>query len=366
MESETVLWAAIGSFSKFGPAKLGRLESHFGLSEHVLEAPASELVRAGIEPALAQEFAAWRHGLNPSKLADWLDREKIAVILHSSPGYPRLLRSIYQSPFLLYSKGTAVPEELALAVVGARRFSSYGRQAAEELVGGVAKHAAIVSGLALGIDALAHQAAIDAGGRTIAVLGSGLDKQSIYPSSNRYLADKIIATGGQLLSEFPLGTPPLKHHFPLRNRIISGLSRATLVIEAAIKSGSLITAYQALEQGRDVFAVPGSIYSPLSAGTNHLIKQGAAAVTSGEDIMAALDLGDLSQYIEKHAKTKTLPDLNPTEAAVLGVLSSEAKHIELIIAECGLPASQANGALTLLEIKGLAQNVGGMQYIKKF
>jgi DNA processing protein len=365
MESESVLWAAIGSFAKFGPARLTKLESHFGLGRHVLEAPASELVRAGIEPALAQEFAAWRHSLNLSKFTEELNRENITVILRSSPAYPELLGSIYQSPFLLYSKGSAVAKETALAVVGARKFSSYGRQAVEQLVGSVAKNIAIVSGLALGIDALAHQAAVDSGGRTIAVLGSGLDKQCIYPSSNRYLADKIIASGGQLLSEFAPGTQPLKHHFPMRNRIISGLSRATLVIEAAIKSGSLITAYQALEQGREVFAVPGSIYSPLSAGTNQLIKQGATAVTSGEDIVAALDLGDLSQYIEKHAKMKTVPDLDPVEASVFGVLSPEAKHIELIIAECGLPASQTNGALTLLEIKGLAQNVGGMQYIKK-
>jgi len=365
MATESVLWAAIGSFSKFGPVKLKRLQAYFKDGQKILVAPATEIIKAGIEPALAEEFTAWRQGLNLELFEEWLVREKIEIILQNNPSYPKLLNSLYQPPFLLYSKGLASTEELSLAVVGARKFSSYGRQVVEQLVGEVAKNMTIVSGLALGIDALAHQAAINNGGRTIAVLGSGLDKQSIYPSSNRYLAEKIVASGGQLLSEFPPGTPPLKHHFPLRNRIISGLSRATLVIEAAIKSGSLITAYQALEQGREVFAVPGSIYSPLSEGTNQLIKQGATAITCGEDIIAALDLGDLSQYIEKHAKTKTLPDLNPVEVAVLELLSREAKHIELIIAESKLSTSQISSTLTLLEIKGLAQNVGGMQYIKK-
>ncbi|NTW22880.1 DNA-protecting protein DprA [Candidatus Falkowbacteria bacterium] len=365
MASESVTWAAIGSFSKFGPARLSRLESHFKEPDRVLKASASELAHAGLDPALAQEFAAWRHGLDLTKFSDWLEREKIDVILRTDPGYPELLASIYQPPFLLYSKGAAVGKELALAVVGARKFSIYGRQAVEQLVGSIARNITVVSGLALGIDALAHQAALDAGGRTIAVLGSGLDRQSIYPSNNRYLAEKIIGTRGQLLSEFAPGTPPLKHHFPLRNRIISGISQATLVIEAALKSGSLITAYQALEQGREVFAVPGSIYSPLSAGTNQLIKQGATSITSSEDILSALDLTDLSQYIGKHAKTDASLSLDPTEAAIMSALSQEAKHIELIIAETGLTASQANGALTLLEIKGLARNIGGMQYIRK-
>lgn len=365
MASESVIWAAIGSFSKFGTARLSRLETHFQAATRILEAPANELANAGLEPTLAQEFAVWRYSLNLAKFQEQLEREKINIIMRADPEYPELLAATYQPPFLLYSRGFASGKESALAVVGARKFSVYGRQAVEQLVGQVARNITIVSGLALGIDALAHQASLEAGGRTVAVLGSGLDKQNIYPSNNRYLADKIIANGGQLLSEFAPGTPPLKHHFPLRNRIISGISRATLVIEAAIKSGSLITAYQALEQGREVFAVPGSIYSPLSAGTNQLIKQGATSITSADDIISALDLTDLSQYIEKHAKTKTPPSLEPTEAAIMSALGQEAKHIELIIAETGLSASQANGALTLLEIKGLARNVGGMQYIKK-
>jgi len=248
-----------------------------------------------------------------------------------------------------------------LAVVGARKFSSYGKQVAESLVFELAKAGlTIVSGLALGIDSLAHSAALSAGGRTISVLGSGLDRQSIYPSSNRYLVDKIIAADGLILSEFPLGTQPLKHNFPQRNRLISGLSVGTLVIEASEKSGSLITAKFALEQNREVLAVPGSIYNPSSAGTNWLIKQGAAVVTKTEDVLNALDLLAITNYTQK----ENLIPRSEAEGRILPFLCLEAIHIDQLIRQTGLTSAEISSELILMEMRGAVKNLGGMMYVR--
>jgi DNA processing protein len=247
-----------------------------------------------------------------------------------------------------------------LAVVGARKYSTYGAQVTEKLIRELAfNKLTIVSGMALGIDTLAHTAAINAGGKTIAVIGSGLDQQNIYPSQNRYLADKIQAHGGLILSEYPIGTMPLKHHFPQRNRIISGLSSATLVIEAAEKSGALITAFHALEQNREVFAVPGSIYSGTSEGTNRLISMGAKLVTSAKDIIETLNLADAASYIENK---KVIADTNE-EKLILDRLSYEAIHIDELKQLTKLDTSIINSTLTIMEMKGMVKNLGNMQYV---
>lgn len=365
-DASRLCWAGLASFPKFGPARLARLAHRFSSGEQALGASRAELEAARIEPGVIDEFLAWRPRLSLDALAATLEREQLSLLLLGDADYPARLAAVYQPPFLLYARGEVRQEEPAIAIVGARKFTSYGRQVALELAEELARGGlTIVSGLALGIDAIAHEAALEAGGRTIAVLGSGLDRGSLYPSQHRRLADRIVERGGLLLSEFPPGTPPLPHHFPQRNRIIAGLAVATLVIEAAPKSGSLITAQLALEQGREVLAVPGSIYSPLSAGTNQLIKQGATPVTGSGDVWDALDFKDLNQYIDRHAATASPAGLGADEQTVFELLSVEAQHIEQIIKLSGLAAASANAALSLLEIKGLARNVGGMQYIRK-
>jgi len=249
-----------------------------------------------------------------------------------------------------------------LAVVGSRKFSSYGKMAAEKIIGILSQNnLTITSGLALGIDAIAHLTALEAGGRTIAVLGSGLDKENIYPSANRYLADKIISSGGTIISEFPIGTPPLKHNFPQRNRLIAGISIGTLVIEADEKSGALITARYALEQNREVFAVPGSIFSNQSRGTNKLIKQGAIPITAAEDIIEALNLAQATGPIDK----KNIVPQTPEEEKIFLQLSHEPMHIDELMRLTKLDTSKINSTLTIMEMKGLVKNLGGMQYVIK-
>jgi len=216
----------------------------------------------------------------------------------------------------------------------------------------------IVSGLALGIDTLAHKACLEARGRTIAVIGSGLDRNSIYPSSNRRLFD-MIAENGAVISEYPIGTAAMPYHFPARNRIISGLSLGVLVIEATEKSGTSLTANHALSQNRQVFAIPGPIYSPSSVGPNNLIKIGAKLVCNIQDVLEELNLVSLTEQIE--AK-EIIPDTEE-EALILKLLSHEPLHIDKIVIETKLDTATVSSTLTLMEMKGKAKNLGGMQYV---
>ena len=315
----------------------------------------------GLEEKIAEEFIAARLKINPDELMEKIHRQDIKLITCEDKNYPKLLAQIYDPPPLLYYRGQLeLADEFALAVVGSRKYTSYGRQAIERLVKNLANNnLTIISGLALGIDALAHEAALAAQGRTIAVLGSGLDRENIYPSQNRYLADKIIASGGAILSEFPLGALPLKHHFPQRNRLISGLSLAVLIIEAGEKSGSLITASHALEQNREVFALPGSIFSPYSVGTNRLIKLGARLVTDANDIIEALNLTQVASFINNK---KIIPE-SVEEEKILKVLDFEPRHVNELIRLTKLDTSIINSTLVVMEMKGLVKNLGNMQYV---
>lgn len=352
---------ALGHFPKFGPARLKRIKAGFTSFEEAFLSTVGSLVQAGIEEKIAQEFVIWRTKINPDEIAEKMERENIQAVTPDDIQYPKLLKEIFDPPQLLYYKGNLSPaNEFCLAVVGSRKFSSYGKQVAQKLVNELAKNnLTIVSGLALGIDTLAHMTAIEASGDTVAILGSGLDKQNIYPAQNRYLADKIISSGGAVVSEFPLGTPPLKHNFPQRNRIISGVSLATLVIEAGEKSGSLITASHALEQNREVFAVPGSIFSPYSTGPNQLIKLGAKVIRSAEDIIETLNLSQVTAYIEN----KKIVSDSEEEKIILSALGYEPIHIDEIIRLTKLDTSIINSTLVIMEMKGLIRNLGGMQYV---
>lgn len=354
-------WLAVHSFGKFGAAKFRKLREHFPDLESVFKASANELMRAGIKENEAQEFTNARISIQPDAILEQVLKEQIEVVVVDDPFYPQLLKEIYDAPPVLYYKGSLLERnDLNLAVVGTRNHTSYGAMAVKKIVSEMVPQGfTIVSGLALGIDALAHDATLAAQGRTIGVLGSGIDRKSIYPSQNRYLADKIVANGGAIVSEYFPGTWPAKHHFPQRNRIISGLSLGVLVIEAGEKSGSLITAQYALDQNRDIFVIPGTIFSELSAGANSLIQKGAKLVTSGADILEALDLNYVNQYI---SKVKVQPE-NEIEAVIFNNLLSEPKHVDELVRLTNLSIGAINSALVMMEMRGLVKNLGGMKYM---
>lgn len=291
--------------------------------------------------------------------------EKISI---EDKKYPELLRKIKNPPKVLYYEGKIEPKEMCLAIVGTRRFSSYGKQTALEIAGDIADYGlTIVSGLAPGIDTFAHLAAVERKKRTIAVLGTGLDEKSIYPKENINLARKIVELGGCLISEYPPGTRGSKITFPQRNRIVSGLSLGVFVVEAKIRSGSLITAREALSQNRKVFALPGSIYSLNSQGTNSLIKKGAKLVETAEDILQELNLPAEALPCQQAGLPlkNYIGSLAPEEKLIIEALAEEALHIDKIIEKTKLSAADAAGALTVLEIKNRVRNLGGNIYALK-
>ncbi|MEI8360832.1 MAG: DNA-processing protein DprA [bacterium] len=268
--AQTKYILGLSSFAKFGQSRLSRLDDFFETAEEAYKAALPELMAAKIEEAIAHEFIKYRTNLDLNQLLEQLHQEEINIITKNEAEYPVLLKQIFNPPFILYYRGKFPLKEQSLAVVGTRKHSPYGVQLVNHLIPPlVSSGLTITSGLALGIDSLIHNATLEAGGRTIGVLGSGIDRSSIYPRHNQQLADKIINNGGAIISEYPPKTEPLKYHFPMRNRIISGLSFGTLVIEAALDSGSLITARTALEQNREVFAVPGNIFSNMSRAPMH-------------------------------------------------------------------------------------------------
>jgi len=282
--------------------------------------------------------------------------ENIKTINLEDKKYPQLLKEIKNSPKVLYYLGEIKSKENCFAIVGTRRYSSYGKQVALEVAGDLAEAGlTIVSGLAPGIDTFAHQAVIERGKRTIAVLGTGLDTKSIYPKSNLKLAKKILELEGALVSEYPSGTHGSEFTFPQRNRIISGISLGVLVVEAKEKSGALITANFGFSQKRKVFAVPGSIYSRNSRGCHHLIKRGVKLVENANDILEELNLP--TKKGGKELKGETLE-----ENLILKTLKEEALYIDKVIEKTKLPASVVTRNLAILEIKGKVRNLGANIY----
>lgn len=283
--------------------------------------------------------------------------EEIQKIDFGDKNYPELLKKIPDPPKVLYFRGELKKDEPCFGVVGTRRYSPYGKQATLDIVGDLAQAGVvIVSGLAPGIDTFAHIACLEKGGKTIAILGTGLDKKSIYPQSNLKLAEEIVKSGGCLLSELEPRIHGSKITFPKRNRIISGISQGVLVVEAKQKSGSLITANYAFGQNRKVFAVPGPIYSSNSKGSNWLIKRGAKLVDSADDILQELNLNAATR------SQKYNENLTPEEKLVIQVLSEESLYVDKIIEKTKLNANIAVSTLSLLEIKGKIRNLGGNVY----
>jgi DNA processing protein len=341
-----------------GPARLDRLIERCGSIEAAWRAQSAELIAAGLDAKTAAALVKAQRTLDLDAELERVERAGVRLISREDASYPMALAQIPAPPPLLYVRGQiSGVDDWSVAVVGTRSPTTYGREVTRRIVGELAAAGVtVVSGLAIGVDTIAHAAALETSGRTIAVLGSGLDQ--VYPERNRALAEQITANGA-LVSEFPLGTRPTPQLFPVRNRIISGFSLGTLVVEAGEKSGALITVGFALEQGRDVFAVPGPIFSPKSAGPNQLIRDGAGLVTRGQDILEALNLSAAAIQQEVQA---VLPD-DPTEAALMELVSYEAQHIDEIGRQSDMPITVVSSTLAILELKGLVRQAGPMQYV---
>ena len=352
-------WIAFASVDGIGPTKTLRLNERFGSLHLAWTQSAEALHQAGIDGPTARRFVQARQKLDLHAELARLDRAGVeAITWDDAERYPRLLRHIAYPPVVLYVRGELQPrDELAVSLVGTRLPSAYGRQVAQKLAGELAaKGVTIVSGLARGIDAEAHRAALAAGGRTLAVLGSGLDV--MYPREHAGLA-RDIARAGAVISEYPLGTKPDAVHFPARNRIVSGLSLGAIVVEAGDTSGALITARMAGEQGRDVFAVPGSIFSKQSFGVHRLIQDGAKLVAGVQDVLDELNLGMVAHQLEMPV---TPQPGDAGEVALLAALDGEPRHIDDIARVAGLPMAQVSSLLTLMELKGLVRQAGALTY----
>lgn len=353
-------WLALSVCNGIGPAKLQKLLDYFGTAQIAWEAPIEALKQSGIGPKMAGDFVIFRNKFDLAFYLKRLQKTEVWFITREEENYPKLLKQIKNPPPVLYGKGNkgCLDESLTrLAVVGTRKVTDYGRQVTEFLVTDlVASGCVIVSGLAMGVDAVAHQATLTANGKTIAVLGSGVDYCT--PQENTRLYDQILAQGGLILSETPLGQMPNKGSFPMRNRIIAGLSQGVLVTEGAEDSGSLITAKDAIAEGRKVFAVPGPITSSVSKGPIALIGNGAKMVTSAKDILEELGMKNRDWGVKK----KTIVGDTPEEQHIIDLLQNENLSFDEIVRRAGLDSSKVGTLLSLMELKGVVKNLENSQF----
>ncbi|TES91185.1 MAG: DNA-protecting protein DprA [Anaerolineales bacterium] len=355
---ERLFWVGLNLVKGIGAVRFQMLLDHFGDARTAWEASPAALGSSGLSKKIVKNMVKVRASVDLHTIEEQLEAQQITLLTWLDEGYPRRLKDINQPPPVVYVRGEVTPQdEWAVAVVGTRRITPYGRQVTEEVAAFLARNGVtVVSGLARGIDSTAHKAALNAGGRSIAVLGSGVDR--IYPDENRKLAEKMIERGA-LISDYPLGTPPEGTNFPPRNRLISGLCIAVVIVEAGHKSGALITADFAVNQGREVFAVPGNIFAPQSKGTNRLVRDGAHPLLSPEDLLAALDL----TMVTEHQSARTVLPADATEAALFEILGHEPMHVDEIGLLAKLPIAQVSSSLALMELKGMVRQVGGMQYV---
>jgi len=350
-------WIGFDQIRGIGSVRTKMLLDYFGDLSQAWKSDLASLRKAGLPEKVVNTFLKLRREIDLEKEWDLIQQLDISVVTFDHDSYPKLLQSIKHPPPVLYIKGSFVDEDYcSVAVVGTRRKTSYGKQVAIELSRFLASNGiTVVSGMARGIDTIAHQSALDAGGRTIAVFGSGLDV--IYPPENRDLSERI-RTHGVLVSEFYPGTQPEAVNFPPRNRIISGLSKAVVIVEADEKSGALITAKFAVEQSRDVFAVPGSIYAPRSRGTNRLISDGAAPLLNFNELLLALNM---EQFAEFRYVQNVLPK-NDLELLLLNTIRDEPLHIDDIKSITGLSTDKVSASLVMMELKGFVRKAGNMMY----
>lgn len=352
-------WVALSRIPGIGYGRLRLLRAHFGSLERVWAAQMSDLCAAGIDERVAAQLCHSRESLSPEDEIARLEQFGVAAYTLDDPRYPPMLAQAPDCPPVLYVRGSLpTPDRLLIAVVGTRRPTAYGRQATAEIVDGLVEAGVVtVSGLARGIDTMVHRNTLDRGGSTVAVLAGGLD--AVYPADNLSLARQILE-GGALVSEHPPGVKLRRENFLRRNRIMSGLSRGTLVIEAGEHSGALATARNALDQNRDVFALPGSVFSPESKGTNHLIQRGEAKL-----IMSAADLlceyGVASSGITRAQQTKLQADA--TQVRLLAAMGTSPIHCDDLARRLGVPSQDVSATLTLLELQGIVRDMGNMQYV---
>lgn len=357
MLKETKYLLALSNAPGLGPIRVKTLLHHFKNPIAVWNISKEDVYKVFGEK-LGRDFLKYKKNTDVEALVNKVEGGNVRLLTILDKDYPKLLKEIHDPPVVLYYRGEILPkDELSIAVVGSRKMTDYGQEVTKSLVRDLVKVSlTIVSGLAYGVDAISHQSALEEGGRTIAVLGSGLNR--IYPSSHQKLAEEIWSGHGAVLSEFLPDEGPRPENFPLRNRIISGLSLGVLVTEAASDSGSLITANCALEQGREVFAVPGPIYSRLSKGPSELIKQGAKLVLGAQDILEELNLEMFKGVVLKETTN------SKEEEQLLALLLDGPRYADELVRQSGLEVSKTNSLLSLLELKGLIRNVGGNQYIK--
>jgi DNA processing protein len=358
--TDRAFWLGFHLIPNIGAARLTKLTDAFGDLASAWNAGRDELIEAGLNTRAADELVARRNTIDLDREWANVERAGVQVLTLADDAYPRLLREIDHPPIVIYVKGTLEPDdETSIGVVGTRRATRYGRDMTHRLSTGLATAGVtVISGLARGIDGIAHTASLDAGGRTLAVLGSGVDQ--IYPPEHRKLSERIVEHGA-LISEFPLGTRPEARNFPIRNRLISGLSLGVLVIEAPRKSGALITSSFAADQGRTVFAVPGSALSPASEGTLQLLRDGAALAADVSDILDELNLERRQAAIENR---RMLPEATEEERRVLSLLEGEPRHIDEIAIDTGLNISQLSALLLQMQLKGLVRDTGGQHYVR--
>ncbi|MFN8435709.1 MAG: DNA-processing protein DprA [Anaerolineales bacterium] len=351
-------WIGFNLIKGIGAVRMQGLVAYFGDLESAWNAEAPELMEAGLGAKLAEKVIGARKQIDLNQVWSKIEAQGIKILTWADEEYPNRLKEIDQPPPVLYIRGEYLMDDLfSVAIVGTRKVTAYGRQVTEEIASFLAANGiTVVSGLARGVDAIAHQTALKAGGRTIGILGSGVDR--IYPPEHRGLAEQMMQRGA-IISDYAVGTPPDASNFPSRNRIISGLSLAVVVIEAAETSGALITAEFAAEQGREIFAVPGSILAPQSKGTNRLIQKGAQPLLTPADLMQALDL----TRMDKQKSARRILPSDETEARVLNTLSSEPLHVDEIRNLANLPIEKISAALAMMELKGMVRQVGGMNYV---
>jgi DNA processing protein len=359
MQDDLRYWVGFHRIQGIGAVRLRALLERFGDLEQAWHATHAALQSAGLSADLAQQVLQARHELDLKAELEKIEASGYHVLCLKDSAYPDRLKQIASPPILLFTWGElTAADKISVAIVGTRRPTDYGLAVAQEIAGYLAATGVtVVSGLARGIDRAAHQGALEAGGRTIAVLGSGLDK--IYPPEHKRLAARM-AEAGCVISEYPLGTDPEGRNFPIRNRIISGVSLAVVVVEAGKRSGALITADFAADQGRDVFAVPGTIHRPMSTGANRLIQAGAYPLLEPGEILETLNLG---LVIEQLSLEESLPQ-DPDERAVLEQMGSEPVHADEIGKRAGLQAQKVNAVLTMLELKGRVRRTGGMNFVR--
>jgi DNA processing protein len=355
---DRLCWIGFTYVKGVGAVRFQGLLNTFGSMQKAWEASGDQLLEAGLSQRIIENFHQVRKQIDLDKIWNNIQKAGIRVLTWDDEEYPRRLKEIDQPPPVLYILGDlTLQDEWAVAIVGTRRMTGYGRQVTEELAALLANHGVtVVSGLARGVDAAAHQSTLKNGGRTIAVLGSGVDQ--IYPPEHRKLAEEL-SKNGAVISDYPPGTPPESNNFPPRNRIISGLSRVVVVIEAGITSGALITSTFAANQGRDVFALPGSIYANQSKGTNKLIQQGARPLLEASDVLDVLNIEQIQEY--RQARLDLPAD--STEQLLMDVLGYEPMHIDDLGSSSGLGMNMLTATLTMMELKGMVRQVGGMNYV---